>query len=267
VDLAFVREDGVRPERAIAFLHGILGRGLNLRTIARRLVEARPDWSAWLVDLRGHGRSPKGSPAPSIEAAAGDVVELTKSSGLPIVAVAGHSFGGKIALETARLTPLQHVFTIDSNPGSREPLQGGDSALAVIDLIRSLPLTFSSKRDFVQAVVGAGQARKLAEWLAGSVETEDDHVRFSLNLDEIRGLLLDYFARDLWPIVEHPPDGLGVHLLVADNSDSYSPADRDRALRAAHTNSNVTADILPGGHWLHVDNPDGVLAKLLDYLA
>jgi len=60
---------------------------------------------------------------------------------------------------------------------------------------------------------------------------------------------------------------LGVHLLIADNSDSYSPADRDRALRAAHTNSNVTADILPGGHWLHVDNPDGVLAKLVEYLA
>src|SRR5207237_822421 len=49
VHLAFDRLDGSRPERAIAFLHGILGRGINLRTIARRFVEARPGWTAWLV--------------------------------------------------------------------------------------------------------------------------------------------------------------------------------------------------------------------------
>jgi len=65
VRLAFDRVDGARPESAIAFMHGILGRGINLRTIAKRFVEARPGWTAWLVDLRGHGRSPKGTPKPS----------------------------------------------------------------------------------------------------------------------------------------------------------------------------------------------------------
>src|SRR5207244_709610 len=100
-------------------------------------------------------------------------------------------------------------------------------------------------------------------WLAGSVEKQNDHVRFALDIDEIRALLLDYFARDLWPVVEHPPDGMRVHLMIAEHSDSYSSADRELALRIAASNSQVTADILPGGHWLHVDNPDGVLGKLL----
>src|SRR5438128_2263010 len=59
MDLAFDRLDGARPRQAIAFLHGILGRGINLRMIAKRFVEALPEWAAWLVDLRGHGRSPK----------------------------------------------------------------------------------------------------------------------------------------------------------------------------------------------------------------
>jgi len=58
IELAFDRIDGPRSERTIAFLHGILGRGGNLRTIAKRFVEARPQWTAWLVDMRGHGRSP-----------------------------------------------------------------------------------------------------------------------------------------------------------------------------------------------------------------
>src|SRR5437762_11077671 len=181
IELAFDRIDGANPEQAIAFLHGILGRGINLRMIAKRFVEARPRWAAWLVDLRGHGRSPKGTPAPSIEAAARDVVELAKRAELPTDAIVGHSFGGKVALETARLanlTPLQHVFTIDSNPGTREPLRGGDSAFAVIDTLESLPPTFPSKTDFIRTIVASGQTRRLAEWLAGSVQTEDDHVRF-----------------------------------------------------------------------------------------
>jgi pimeloyl-ACP methyl ester carboxylesterase len=270
VDLAFVRVDGAQPELAIAFLHGILGRGLNLRTLARCFVEARPKWSAWLVDLRGHGRSPKGMPAPSIEAAARDVLNLSRHGDLPLAAILGHSFGGKVALEAARLAgnkSLHHLFTIDSVPGSREPLRGGDSALAVIETIESFPSTFASKTDFIRAVVAAGQTRTLAEWLAGSVETKGDHVQFALNLDEIRELLLDYFARDLWPVVEHPPEELRMHLLIAEDSESYSEGDRKRALKIARSNPQVTVDILPGGHWLHVDNRDGVTSKILEYLA
>ena len=269
MDLAFDRLDGARPRQAIAFLHGILGRGINLRMIAKRFVEARPEWAAWLVDLRGHGRSPKGTPSPTIEAAAQDIVNLAARAELPLHAIVGHSFGGKVALEAAGLGILKslgHVVVIDSSPGSMDAPRGGESPLDVIDTIESLPREFASKSDFIRTLIAAGKTRTLAEWLAGSLERENDHVRFSLDLNEIRALILDYFARDLWPVVEHPTGGVNIHLLIADRSDSYSPADRERALRIAASNSQVTTDVLPGGHWLHVDNPDGVLGKLLDYI-
>ena len=112
----------------------------------------------------------------------------------------------------------------------------------------------------------APSPRKSGERESDRGAREDDHVRFSLDLNEVRALLLDYFARDLWPVVEHPPGGVNVHLIIADRSDSYSRADRERASRIAASNSQVTADVLPGGHWLHVDNPDGVVGKLLDYI-
>src|SRR4051812_35662957 len=96
IDLVFDRLDAARPKQAIAFLHGILGRGINLRMIAKRFIEARPDWAAWLVDLRGHGRSPKATPAPSLEAAAQDIVHLAARTELPLRAIVGHSFGGKV---------------------------------------------------------------------------------------------------------------------------------------------------------------------------
>jgi len=69
MQLAFERIDGERPERTILFLHGMLGKGGNLQTLAKRFVQEQPGWTALLVDLRGHGRSPKGTPGASLEAA------------------------------------------------------------------------------------------------------------------------------------------------------------------------------------------------------
>jgi esterase len=267
VELAFDLVDGERPERTVAFLHGILGRGYNLRTIARRFVETRPDWTALLVDLRGHGRSPKGTAGGSLEAAARDIVQLTARTAQPLRAIVGHSFGGKVALEaarTGRVESLQHVVVIDSMPGSRKPLRDGDSALAVIEKIESLPRTFPTKTDFIEALVATGLTPPVAQWLAQSVEKEGDHVRLMFNFDEMRSLLLDYFARDLWSVVEHPPGIARIHLVIGDRSDSYSPADRERATRIAASNDRVTVDVLPAGHWVHVDDPDGLLQVLVD---
>jgi pimeloyl-ACP methyl ester carboxylesterase len=133
----------------------------------------------------------------------------------------------------------------------------------VIEILESLPRSFASKADFIHALVTAGQSRFMAEWLATSLRKENGDLSFGLDLNEIRALTLDYFQRDLWPVVERPPDAVNVHLIIAAQSDSYSAADRARAVRIAASNSRVTADIIPGGHLLHVDNPDGLLERLL----
>ena len=266
VDLIFEPLDGAMPVRTVAFLHGILGRGMNLRAIAKRLVEVRPAWQALLVDLRGHGRSPKGTASPSLEAAARDVAALADKTDLPLAAIVGHSFGGKVALEAARIGPLsslEQVVVIDSVPGPTAPLRDGDSALGVVETLEALPSVFASKPDFIRALMTAGQSRPVAEWLATSLERQDGQFRFILDLNEIRALVLDYFERDLWPVVENPPGTANVHLIIAEQSDTYSSADRERAMRIAASTNRVTADIISGGHWLHVDNPGGLLDSLL----
>ncbi len=266
-ELAFERVTGARARRTIAFLHGILGSGRNLRAVARRFVEARPEWTAWLVDLRGHGASPKRSAHPSLAAAARDVIALASSAPMPLAALAGHSFGGKVALEVARTTfadarplPLEHVVVIDSLPGARQPPRGDDSALAVLDAIDAQPRVFASKRAFVAALQTAGTSRAVAEWLALSLEPEDDAVRFALDTAEMRALVLDHFAADLWPVVEHPPDDLRVHLVIGDRSGAFSFADRARAARIG---DRTTVDVLPTDHWVHAEDPEGLVRVLL----
>lgn len=88
-------------------------------------------------------------------------------------------------------------------------------------------------------------------------------MRFALDLEEVRALILDYFARDMWPVVESPPGETRIHLVIGERSDSYSEADRQRAMQIAAISDRVTVDVLPAGHWLHVDDPDGVLKTLL----
>ena len=269
MDLAFqtiTPVSGGRPERAIAFLHGILGSGKNLKAIATEFVQQRPEWCAYLVDLRGHGQSAKGTPEPSLEAASRDVVALATRLGFPLSAIVGHSFGGKVALEAARigrLVSLRDVVTLDSVPSARVPITGGDSALAIIKILESLPGLHASISAFVDSLERAGLSHVLGQWLAGSLQRDADGVRFALNLPELRALILDYFARDLWPAVENPPDQTRVHLVIGERSDSYSEADRQRALQLAASNDRVTVDVLPAGHWVHVDDPEGVVQTLL----
>lgn len=266
VPLAFDQIDGDRPQKAIAFLHGILGRGTNLRTLARKFVAARPEWSAWLIDLRAHGHSPKSSPNPSIEAAARDVIALAGHSELPLAAIAGHSFGGKVALETARLgetLPLKHIITIDSPAGRRDPLENGDSALALLRTIEALPSAFGSRADFANALERAGYSHQISQWLSTSMDKAGDGVRFGLDTSEIRALILDYFRRDMWQVVENPPKNVQMHIVIGDRSDSYSRADRERAAKLAAANPRVTVDILPAGHWVHIDDAECLLQTLL----
>lgn len=271
----------VPSTRRAVFLHGMLGRGNNLRSLARRFVDARPGWDALLVDLRGHGASPKSSPDPSLSAAAGDVFALCAGSGQVAVLI-GHSFGGKVALEVARLAhsagaqagtaglalpSLAHVVTLDTNPGVRRPsdVTGRDSVVAVLQLLAKLPPVHASRTAFVEALVARGLSRMLAGWLAQSTEaspTAPGAVRFALDLGELQALLDSYFANDLWPFLSQPPPGLQIHLVIGERSASYGAADRERAAQLAATWPQVTVDLLPTDHWVHAEDPEGLLRLL-----
>jgi esterase len=266
LELCFDRIESARSERTVVLLHGILGSGPNLRAVAKRFVEACPEWDAWLVDLRGHGRSPKGTPGGTIEACAADVLALAASATKPAVAVIGHSFGGKVALEMLRQAPsLAHVVMIDSNPGAREPVRGGDSAIAVLDTVASLPRTFPTKRDFT-AAIEARHGRTLAQWLTMSTVEEGGAIRFALDQDEIRTLLDSYFRTDLWSVVESPPGTSRVHLVIGGRSSSFSPDDRARAAAIAKREPRVTVDVLDTDHWVHAEDAEGLQRVLVQHL-
>jgi pimeloyl-ACP methyl ester carboxylesterase len=237
------------------FLHGIFGRGSNLRTLARRFLQHRPHWDAILVDLRGHGSSPKGSPTPTIEAAAADVQRLW--TGSPPAVVVGHSFGGKVALALAG-TGVSHVVTLDSNPGPVIPSTEPNSPSAVLAVLRTLPDELPNRTAFIHALTASGLSLLIAQWLAMSTEpTPTGGIRFALDRDEMAALLASYQTTDLWSVLAAPPEGLSVHVVIAERSTAYSEADR-RRVHELMWPPRVTVDYLPTSHWIPTEDPDGV---------
>lgn len=258
---------GGTPAQSIIFLHGILGTGGNLRSHARRFVQARPHYQAVLMDLRAHGESLGRDGEDTLSAAAADVEQTAEALGHPVHAVVGHSFGGKVTLMLAhsRLKPAA-VMTLDSAPGPRPGARGSETTASVLSMLDTLHGPWATREAFVTAVVGAGFSLDIARWLAMNLGPSQAGFVFRLELPRIHALLRDYLAVDLWPVVEGAAQnrqGPRIHLVIGTKSQVYEKEDRARAkaLESA-ASGQVTVDELQAGHWVHVEDPQGLAETL-----
>lgn len=273
---------GATPTKVVVFLHGILGSGANLRSHARRFIQSRPEFLAALIDLRAHGQSlgvepftpnevEGRHPGDTVAGAAQDIVETAQTWDLPVAAVVGHSFGGKVALAFATLQPkLQNVMTLDSAPGPRGDARGSEQTVQVLAMLETLQHPWRDRDAFIAEVEHRGLSRALGQWLAMNLEPRPEGFVFRLSLERINALLSDYLAIDLWPVVERAAKEKiepRMHLVIGAKSHVYSPEDRLRAHAiAAESEDHVTVDLLNTSHWVHVEDPQGLSALLLQRL-
>ncbi|XP_068308942.1 uncharacterized protein [Pyrus communis] len=225
-----------QPYRTTAFvLHGLLGSARTWRSFSRTLLSNLPNPSGWrmvLVDLRNHGRSAELeglNPPHDLVNSAQDLANLIRTQGWdwPDV-VLGHSFGGKVALQFA-----QSCARGDYGDSAKLPKQ-----LWVLD---SVP---------------------------GEVNPENRIREVEKVLHTLRSLPSAVPSRkekSYWPLLEHPPQDMEIAIVRAEDSNRW---DQDAiqqlenlATRGADgSEGNVSAHVLPkSGHWVHVDNPKGLL--------
>lgn len=256
--------DGATPAHWLYVLHGVFGAGRNWASVMRRLVREREDWGALLVDLRQHGASQGFAPPHTVAAAAADLSELEREGMPPANAVLGHSFGGKVALARAESVPsgLSQVWVVDSTPAVRPP---AGSAWDMLQVVRSLPDRFADRDELISALEGRGIARPTAQWMATNLTSGPDGYRWRFDLSSIEELLRDFFDRDLWDVVERPPEGMEVHLVKAAESSVLSGEALERVRRAAGGPRMYLHEV-SGGHWVNADNPDALVDLLVRYL-
>ena len=254
--------DGVEATRSIWLLHGVMGSARNWSSFARRLVETLPGWRAVTVDVRCHGDS-RGAPPPhTVEACAVDLQRLAEKIGAPD-AVSGHSFSGKVVLDYARRATPRTTFVLDCPPG---PLAPGDATSTelgrVLEVLATVAGPIERRTDVADAFRAAGFADTLSNWMATNLRRREDDEGYDWSFDPecVRRLVDDYWRLDTWPILEDPPGEGTIHVVRAGRSDRWSADDLLRLDRLAATERVFVRVLHDAGHWLHADDPEGLLA-------
>lgn len=253
--------DAQAPKLAL-FLHGALGSGNNLRSLASKLGKQRSEYCFCLVDLRHHGESQGAPPPNTLEACARDLAALVEQVGREPAVIAGHSFGGKTALMFAQLFPgrARQYWILDSNPGTQDPAAGNE-VIRVIQSVRSTTTPAADRAHVVAELTAQGLSSGTANWLATNLKREPNGFVWRFNLDAIYELMLDYFRVDLWPVLESEASDSDFRVVVAERSDRWAPENRARLEQlVGRDQSTAKLHVVPNaGHWLHVDNPEFLL--------
>jgi pimeloyl-ACP methyl ester carboxylesterase len=246
--------DGPQP---LAVLHGFLGSGRNLTTLARDLAAGAPQYSAYVFDLPGHGGSPPLPPDADLAAVARQLLATARALNTMPWTLVGHSLGGRVALEAALLEPraVAHLTLLDITPSA---LPTGGETARVVDALVGAPGETRSREDFRAWFGRAGLAPALIEWLLLNLERTGDRFRWRIDRPALAAFYPRINAEDLWPAVEAPRD-YGVHAVRGALSGYVSEAD-GRRFEAA----GARLDTVEGaGHFLHVDRPAETLDRIL----
>lgn len=286
-----------RSFRAI-ILHGLMGSGRNWRNFSHQLGSATlqrnsrgsAGWHMVLVDLRNHGQSAglEGfDPPHDISSAAKDVANLVKAEkwDSPYVVI-GHSMGGKVALDFAEscsrgdygesfLLPKQ-LWVLDSVPGEVVTDDSDGEVEKVLSTLKFIPNPIPSRRWLVDYMRNLGFSKTLSDWLGSNlkrVDTSSEEVTWIFDLNGIVEMFNSYRKKSYWSLLQHPPQGLEISIVRAENSDRWNSAVLAQLESVANKeqsadNGKVFYHVLKNaGHWVHIDNPKGLIDIMAPSLA
>jgi pimeloyl-ACP methyl ester carboxylesterase len=242
-------------------LHGFLGSGKNVRSLAQRWVERDPARTILVPDLTGHGASPGLPPFPpgaTLATLAGDVLETARQQGMTgPLSILGHSLGGRVGLAAAREAPedVPEVILLDIAPG---PVDERHSAgRVVLDLLLAAPDEAPSRRAMRQHFIDGGLSPETADWVVMNVRVDGDRARWIIDRPALEHLQETTNAEDLWEVVEGRREGFRC---IRGGRSRYVQDDDATRLQAAGCPVVTLPD---AGHDLHVEALAPLLAVLV----
>lgn len=239
------------------------------------------------MDLRNHGRSAEIEslePPHDMVNAANDLANLVKARNWawPDVVI-GHSMGGKVALQFAEscargdygdsVSLPKQLWILDSVPGEVNPENSDGEVEKVLQTLQSLPSSIPSRKWLVNHMIELGFSKSLSEWIGSNLKKSGEHETWAFNLEGAVQMFNSYREKSYWPLLEHPPKGMEIAIVRAENSDRWDSNVIQRleslATRGGDgSEGKVSVHVLPNsGHWVHVDNPKGLLEMIAPKLA
>ncbi|MFO1350812.1 MAG: alpha/beta fold hydrolase [Gammaproteobacteria bacterium] len=253
VELAY-QSYGTGPPLVV--LHGLFGSARNWQSNARRLAEFM---QVFTVDLRNHGASPWVE-SMLYEDMADDVRAFSaRHLSVPPVLL-GHSMGGKAAMTLALRHPdnVRALIVADIAPMSYpDRMSGYVAAMQGID-----PAAFASRQQLQARLLDAIADAAIAAFLTHNLVRRDNHFDWSFNLPAIAAHLHDIvgFPRALAALRYTGPT-----LFVYGERSDYVRAADHPAICRLFPNARFVP-IADAGHWLHIDQPERLVASVRDFL-
>jgi pimeloyl-ACP methyl ester carboxylesterase len=109
----------------------------------------------------------------------------------------------------------------------------------------------------------AGYSAPVAQWMTTNLARDGETFVWRLDFDAMERLLRDFFATDLWPLLEDPAPAHDVNILKASDSSVISP---EAVTRMAAARGPLHLHERKGGHWIHAESPEVVSALLVEHL-
>ena len=261
---------GPHPPTAV-LIHGILGSRRNLLSFAKRLAQAFPSWQFVLVDLRCHGQTASMENPPAgannVVSAAKDVLGVLNHLKIYPHTLLGHSFGGKVAMSMVHQfgkqlpRPVQ-VWVLDTVPGDVW-CEAGDHPRDTIEHARTIPMPIATRKALVDSLTGAGFTVEGAQWMTTNLKpapgATNGELTWTFDLEGIVDMYRSYEATDLWPMLETQPRGLEVDFVRAERS-AFVWTEEDIARIGSY--GGRVHYLHDSSHWVHIDNPEGLLEIL-----
>lgn len=246
--------EGHKP---VILIHGFLGSGRNLSSLARSWAQADPSLWFLLPDLPGHGTSPSLRPDADLTTMAEEVVATARAHGVEgPLSITGHSLGGRVAL-AASLLPgkqVEEVTLLDIAPG---PIPSATSESGqVLALLRGAPAHAPDRATMRTYFLDQGLSQALTDWLLMNLVHTEAGYTWRIDREALGAFHQRVNRQDLWAAVEHPLAKL--RCVRGDRSHYVTDDDKERMERAGCP----VVTLENSGHYVHVDQQEKLVRLL-----
>ncbi len=241
--------------RAVILLHGLFGSSDNWHTIAQRLGE---NFQLFALDQRNHGQSPHDAEM-NYAALAADVAEFMAEQKIANSVVIGHSMGGKTAMQLALQFPerVEKLVVSDIAPRAYPPLHEKIfAALLALDLAQ-----FQTRQQMEVALAADIPNLVLRRFLLKNLGRDATGAFFwKINL---RGLAENYgqIRAAISPALPFAKPTL----FIRGGQSKYVKPEDESSIYELFPQAQVQT-IAEASHWVHADQPEEFLRKVLAFI-
>jgi esterase len=261
----FFRKYGNGPP--IIILHGLYGSSDNWVTIARSLSAK---FTVYLPDQRNHGQSPH-SDIHDYDAMCQDLFDLIQEINIRKFVLAGHSMGGKVAVNFAMKWPemINSLIIIDISPlrSSDTEKESYKEHQKILESLLSIDLSkIRSRKDVETSLVNSIDSERTRGFIMKNLQrTSENSYVWKMNVKALYNNLAKIADGLPGPIPgTEPVTGFSVIFIKGENSDYLSSGEFILIQKLFPAAEMIT--IKNAGHWVHAERPDEVIKILMGSL-